>query len=215
MKPSHLFFDLDGTVTDPREGITRSISHALSTLNRPVPALESLAGFIGPPLAQTFRTLLATTDDALIRSAVHAYRERFASTGIFENRVYPGIPTALEALASRGFQLYLVTSKPAVYAQRIVEHFALAKYFATIYGPALRDLNGDKVRFVRRALEAERLDPTTVAVIGDRKEDMVGARQNGVSSVGVTWGYGSREELEGADHIVNSPSELVSWLGAV
>src|SRR5882672_28539 len=111
MKPFHLFLDLDGTVTDSREGIIRSISHALVVLNRPAPALESLTRFIGPPLAQTFRTLLATTDEALIRSAVDAYRVRFASVGIFENRVYPEIPATLNDLANQGFQLYLVTSK--------------------------------------------------------------------------------------------------------
>jgi phosphoglycolate phosphatase len=215
LKASHLFLDLDGTLTDPREGIVRSISHALTVLKRPAPALESLTRFIGPPLAETFRTLLVTNDEALIRSAVHAYRERFASVGIFENLVYPEIPAALNVLANRGFQLYLVTSKPTVYAQRIVEHFGLARFFVRIYGPALDELNENKGSLVRRALVAEKLDAGTVAVIGDRQDDVRAARENGASSVGVTWGYGSREEPEGADHTVSSPSQLVSWLGAV
>lgn len=212
MNPSHLFFDLDGTVTDPREGIVRSISHALTAMNRMAPSPETLSRFIGPPLAKTFESLLATTDQSVIRAAIDAYRERFSTIGILENRIYPEIPATLKSLGDVGFTLYLVTSKPAVYAERIVEHFSLAGHFARIYGPALGDLNGTKVVLVRRALAAERLDPTAVAVIGDRGDDLVGARENGVRFVAVTWGYGSHNELEGADFIVNSPMELKSPL---
>jgi phosphoglycolate phosphatase len=215
LKVSHLFLDLDGTLTDPREGITRSIAHALSALHRPVPALESLARFIGPPLAQSFGTLLGTTDEVIVRSAVHAYRGRFSSTGILENRVYPDIPHTLAVLAGRGFRLYIATSKPTVYAKRIVEHFGLARYFAAIYGPSLDDLNVSKTSLVRGALEAEGLDCATVAMVGDRKEDVLAGKANGVKAVGVTWGYGTPAELVDADQLVHSPTELVSWLVAV
>lgn len=214
MTPSHLFLDLDGTVTDPRDGIVRSISHALTQLNRAVPTPESLERFIGPPLAKVFESLLATTDQAMIRSAIEAYRERFAAVGIFENRVYSEIPSALDRLTHRGFVLCLVTSKPAVFAERIVEHFGLARHFARIYGPALDDLDEDKVSLIRRTLTTEQLDPSVVAVIGDRREDVIGARDNRARSIAVTWGYGSREELANADEIVDSPAELVSLLCA-
>lgn len=212
MRPTHLFLDLDGTLTDPREGIVRSIAHALAAMGRPVPAPESLTQFIGPPLGSVFQTLLATDDPHVIRTAVAAYRERFASIGILENRVYQGISEALEALANMGLVLYVVTSKPKVYAERIVEHFGLMKHFTAIYGPTLDDLGGDKTTLIRTALDGEALEPRTVAMVGDRRDDVSGAKANGVQAVAVTWGFGNLEELEGADHLVHSPPELVAWV---
>jgi phosphoglycolate phosphatase len=212
---SHLFLDLDGTLTDPREGIVRCIAHALATLKRPMPVDHALERFIGPPLARTFETLLGTTDDVLIRAAVEAYRDRFGSIGIFENRVYPEIPSALAVLTDRGFTLHLVTSKPGVFARRILDHFRLSTYFAGIHGPELDDMNQAKATLVGRALSTEHLAPDAAVMIGDRREDIEGARANGVRSIGVTWGYGSREELEaaGADLIVSSVPELLSSVG--
>src|SRR2546428_618254 len=128
MTTTHLFLDLDGTVTDPREGIVRCISHALTVLKRPATPPEHLQRFIGPPLAQTFQTILGTTDEALIRSAIAAYRERFTSIGILENQLYPDIPAALALLTQRGFTLYLLTSKPKIFASRIVDQFGLSAY---------------------------------------------------------------------------------------
>jgi len=214
---SHLFLDLDGTVTDPRDGIVRCISHALRTLKKPIPADHALERFIGPPLARTFETLLGTTDEAVVRSAIQAYRDRFSSIGIFENRLYPEIPSALSVLTSRALMLYLVTSKPTVFARRILDHFGLSQYFKGIYGPELGDMNHSKGSLVGHALATERLAPGAAVMIGDRKEDIEGAKANGVRSIGVTWGYGSREELEaaGADHIVASVPELLVCLGAV
>ena len=215
--PSQLFLDLDGTITDPRDGIVRSISHALAALNRPIPAESSLERFIGPPLARVFETLLDSTDPALVGSSIEAYRERFSTVGIFENRVYPEIPAALAALTRRGFSLLLVTSKPAVFARRILDHFELAPYFTGVYGPGLEERKYTKGTLVSRALAAGAIAPAAAVMIGDRKDDIEGARENGVSSIGVTWGYGSREELElaGADRIVDSVPELLSMLGAV
>ena len=214
MTKPHLFLDLDGTLTDPREGIVRCLAHALNSLNRPAPAAHELERFIGPPLGETFQILLRTTDDALVRSAIAAYRERFRSIGVFENRVYPDIPPALALLAQRGFTLSLLTSKARVFASQIVEHFGLSAYFVSVYGPELDDLTSTKVALLRHALANEQLDARAVVVVGDRKEDVTAGRQNGAISVGVTWGYGSREELEtaGADHIVGSVADLVSWL---
>jgi phosphoglycolate phosphatase len=210
-----LFFDLDGTLTDPREGIVRSIAHALATLERPIPTDGVLERFIGPPLARTFETLLETRDEALIRAAIEAYRRRFASIGIFENRVYPEVPSALSTLTARAFTLHLVTSKPNVFAHRILDHFRLSTHFTGIHGPDLDDMRSGKATLVGRALAVERLAPGAAVMIGDRGEDVEGARANGVRSIGVTWGYGSRAELEaaGADEIVSSVTELLASLG--
>jgi len=214
---SHLFLDLDGTVTDPRDGIVRCISHALATLKRPTPADHTLERFIGPPLPRVFETLLGTTDEVLVSAAIKAYRDRFSSIGLLENRVYPEIPSALSVLTGRGVTLYLVTSKPTVFARRILDHFGLSTYFTRIYGPDLDDMKYSKASLVGRALATERLAPGAVTMIGDRREDIEGAKANRVRSIGVTWGYGSREELEaaGADHVVSSVPELLVALGAV
>jgi phosphoglycolate phosphatase len=211
---SHVFFDLDGTLTDPRDGIVRCIAHALATLDRPVPPDRDLERFIGPPLARTFELLLDTTDAALVGSAIEAYRARFTSTGIFENRVYREIPGALAQLATRGVTLCLVTSKPTVFARRVLDHFRLSPYFARVHGPDLDDTTYTKATLVARALEAGRLPPHAAVMIGDRAHDIEGARTNGVRSIGVTWGYGSRAELEaaGADVVVDDVSELLSSL---
>ncbi len=211
MRPPHLFLDLDGTLTDPRDGITGSITHALSALGRPAPTVESLTRFIGPPLGRVFQALLATEDPEVIRAAVAAYREHFTSVGILENRPYPQVPETLKSLYGLGYTLYVVTSKPRVYAVRIVEYLDLAKYFTSVYGPALDDHNGDKATLIRNALTHEGINPSAATMVGDRGEDVRGARENGVGTIGVTWGFGTPEELKDADRIVHSPSELVGW----
>jgi len=145
-----------------------------------------------------------------------AYRARFSSVGIFENRVYPDVPRALRSLRRAGRTLHVVTSKPAVFARRIVRHFDLGDYFRSICGPELDDPSPDKHSLIRRTLEAEGLESRDAVMIGDRKHDIEGARHNGVASVGVTWGYGSLAELTAAapDHLVGSADELVRLLGA-
>jgi len=213
---SSIFLDLDGTLTDSREGIVRSISHALAILRKPSPPHHDLEPFIGPPIARCFEILLGTTDEGLIGAAIEAYRDRFSSIGIFENRVYPSIPSALEELTNRGFTLYLVTSKPTVFACRILDHFGLSPYFARVHGPELDDTKHTKALLIGRVLATEDLPASSVVMVGDRQDDIEGAKTNGVRSIGVTWGYGSREELEaaGADHIVDSVPELLGLVGA-
>ena len=212
---SSIFLDLDGTLIDPREGIVRSLSHALTILQKRTPPHHDLERFIGPPLARSFEILLGTTDEGLISAAIEAYRHRFGSIGIFENRVYPGVPSALAELTNRAFTLYLVTSKPTVFARRILDLFGLSPYFARVYGPELDDMQCTKASLVGRVLAIEGLAPSSVVMIGDRKDDIEGAKINRISSIGVTWGYGSRGELEaaGADHIVNSVPDLLSVVG--
>jgi phosphoglycolate phosphatase len=209
-----IFFDLDGTLTDPRDGIVGCIRHAMSALGRDLPESENLDGFIGPPLFRTFGTLLEPTDSETIERAIAAYRERFATVGILENRVYAGIPEALATLVRAGHRLHVVTAKPAPYANRILRHFELANYFASVVGPSLDDRDIRKTFLVRDALAASGADPSTVTMVGDRGEDVSGARENGVRAIAVAWGYGSRAELEAArpDRLVDSVIELLGVL---
>lgn len=210
----HLFFDLDGTLTDSREGIVRSIQHALTTLGHPSPDVGDLRRFVGPPLVEAFQVLLATRDEKLLAAAIASYRDRFGRVGMLENRVYPSIPPALRALQGAGKTLYVVTSKPAVFARRIIEHFGLDRYFASVHGPDLDDPSPDKESLIGRALKLEGLDPLSVVMIGDREQDIRGARRQGIASVAVAWGYGSLQELEaaGPDRIVSSVTELLAFL---
>lgn len=210
--PGHvdIFFDLDGTLTDPGIGITRCIQHALVSLGRPAPDLELLRPCVGPPLHSSFAELLETQDPPMIAEAIRLYRERYAPVGMFENRVYEDVPAGLETLLQAGHRLWVVTSKPHVFARQIVEHFGIAGYFESVYGSELSGENVDKADLIRHVLEQESLAPEHVWMIGDRRHDIEGARQNGVDAIGVLWGYGSREELlaAGPRRVVGSMTEL-------
>jgi phosphoglycolate phosphatase len=178
-----------------------------------VPPEESLIQFIGPPLGTVFERVLRTDDRDLIQSAVDAYRERFAAVGFLESHVYHGIPGVLASLQTLGIAMHVVTSKPAEYAERIVRHHGLDRYVADVFGPPLSALYESKGALIRRALSTGRIETEGVMMVGDRKEDVAGEQENGIGSVGVTWGYGSREELVGADRVIDSPSELVELVG--
>ncbi|KLK92140.1 HAD family hydrolase [Microvirga vignae] len=201
-------FDLDGTLTDPKAGITRSIQYALERLGHPVPEADALTWMIGPPLISGFTKLLGGAENA--PEAVHLYRERFSDVGLFENEVYPDIPAILEALHEAGFRLFVATSKPHVFAKRIIDHFGLSRFFREVYGSELDNRNADKRDLIRHILDRERLDPATAVMIGDREHDAIGARANGIAAIGVTWGYGSRQELldSGVACLVEKPRDL-------
>jgi phosphoglycolate phosphatase len=205
-----VLLDLDGTLTDPRPGIVGCIRHALQGLAHPCPPDDELVACIGPPLRGTFGSLLATTDPAVIERAMALYRERFADVGLYENVVYAGIPSALDELGGVGGRLFVATSKPAVFAERIVRHFGLAHHFAGVYGPDLDGRFDDKADLLRHLLATERLDPGGVVMVGDRYADIRAGSANGVRSIGVLWGYGSREELleAGAAAVCAAPAEL-------
>ena len=205
-----VFFDLDGTLTDPRPGITECIRYALSGLGHAAPAVDDLLWCIGPPLPKTFATLLATTDSALVARAMALYRERFGTVGLFENALYPGIPEALAAVRAAGFATYVMTSKPHVYATRIVEHFALAPLFDRVYGSELDGTRVEKAELIAYALAEERLDPARVVMIGDREHDAIGAQRCGVRVIGVSYGYGTEAELRahGAEAIAHAPAAI-------
>jgi phosphoglycolate phosphatase len=205
-----VLFDLDGTLTDPKVGITRSIQHALRKRGRPVPDADSLESFIGPPLEQSFRERFAMSpDDA--RQAVADYREYFADTGLFENAVYPGIPELLQSLRAGGVRLALATSKPTPFAERILAHFALAPHFSAVVGSFLDGRRVEKRELIAAALATlDGVDRERVAHVGDRRHDIEGARANGVVAIAVGWGYGSRDELLAA-----RPSALAESVGAL
>jgi phosphoglycolate phosphatase len=203
------FFDLDGTLTDPAVGITRSLQHALERLGRKAPHAAALTRFIGPPLRETFAELLATTDERLIEDAVGCYRARFGTVGLFENEVYVGIPEVLEAVRAR-HRAFVVTSKPHVYARRIVDHFGLAPWLEGVFGSELSGENTDKRDLLRLALRHLGASSADAWMVGDRGTDVAGARANQVAALAVAWGYGGTAELLAArpDRIVASPMEL-------
>lgn len=208
----HILFDLDGTLTDSYQGITKCISHALETMGRPVPPPMSLRWCIGPPLKQSFSKLLDTDNEPLIQEALSIYRERFGSIGLFENEVYDNIPETLKTLQDHNHTLYVATSKPRIYAERIIDHSSLRQYFNGVYGSELDGTRSDKSSLISHILQSESINSSQAAMIGDREYDMIGAKGNGVRGFGVLWGFGTKEELEdsGAYTCINKPEDLVA-----
>lgn len=194
----NIVFDLDGTLTDPRQGILACFKYALHVLHVDIPTDRDLEGFIGPPLHESFSKLFGPSNSARIGQAVSLYRERFAVKGVFENNVYPGINEALAQLRDGGARLSVATVKPRVFAERIVEHFGLARFFDAVYGGELDGTNADKRDLLAYLLKAQSLSPTDTVLIGDRAHDVLAAKANDVFPIGVLWGYGSREELTSA-----------------
>ncbi len=213
----HLFFDLDGTLTDPRDGITRCIAHALEQLGRQPPPLAALERYIGPSLFLSFRELLGTEDEERVRAAVAAYRERYTDTGLYENRVHEGIPAVLDGFRRDGHRMLVVTTKPTVFARRVVEHFGLADYFADVVGAHLDGSRSGKAELIGHALEHHGLVPADCVMIGDRRDDIRGARRTDMDSIGVLWGFGSAAELReaGAGALCEHPSELPPEVAAL
>jgi phosphoglycolate phosphatase len=212
-----LLFDLDGTLTDPLPGIGRCIQHAMQCLGREVPPDGELGRFVGPPLRGTFAELLITNDPEMIAQAVSHYRDRFATVGLYENAVYPEVPAGLAELSAAGHRLRVVTSKPEVYARRIVEHFGLGCFFLDVHGSELDGRNVDKADLIAVVLEQARIPAAGAWMIGDRAQDLRGGRRNGLHTAGVLWGYGSEPELraEQPDLLVASMGELVTALRRV
>lgn len=209
-----LLLDLDGTLTDPGPGIARCLQHALSALGAAVPSEQELGWCVGPPLGGTLAQLLGSSDPEVLDRALGLYRERFVAVGMFENSVYPGVVTGLSQLKSAGHQLWVVTSKPHVYARSILSHFGLSEAFVSVYGSELSGENSDKVELIRHVLSVERFEEEP-RMVGDRRHDIEAAHANGLLAVGVLWGYGTREELEasGADMLVSSMDQLCEWAG--
>ena len=212
----YILFDLDGTLTDPKLGITSSVQYALRALGIEEPSLDRLEPFIGPPLADSFREFYGLEGERLA-TAIDKYRERFATQGIFENEIYPGIPQMLADLKAKGKKLAIASSKPTLFVEQILEHFEIRKYFDHVVGSNMDGTRGTKEEVVEETLRqmltvemtpAQKRD--AVAMVGDRKFDIEGARAHGITSVGVLFGYAPEGELEeaGADYIVNSVRSL-------
>ncbi|MBD9396880.1 HAD family hydrolase [Pseudomonas sp. PDM11] len=196
MQQRTVLFDLDGTLTDPREGITRSVQYALSKLDIHEPDLVALEHFIGPPLLQCLMHAYSLSE-ARAWEAVNHYRDRFREVGLYENQLFDGVIELLQLLQEQGRTLYIATSKPTVFASEIARHFDFARYFKAIYGSELDGTRTNKVELIAHLLEQEGLDPADTLMIGDRKHDLIGAHSNGVRAVAVGYGFGSLEELSG------------------
>jgi len=183
-------------------------------MEQPYPLDASLDWCIGPPLLESFARLLQSDDPQLGQEALRLFRERFGTVGLFENTPYPSIPQVLSALQAAGLRLFIATSKPAVYAEQIVQHFDLARFFPVVYGSELDGRLTHKSDLIRHVLQQEKLDPQHTLMIGDREHDILGAKANDVVAAGVTWGYGSPEELSaaGANTLLHQPADLLHFL---
>lgn len=210
MKYKYILFDLDGTLTDPKIGITKSVKYALNKYNIEVESLDDLIKFIGPPLKDSFMEYYCF-DEERANKAIEYYREYFKDKGIFENGVYEGIPELLKKLKDNGFIIAIATSKPTVFAETIVEHFGLKEYFHMVEGSNLdgtRTSKGEVISYVLEQLNINNLEE--VVMIGDRKHDIIGAQENNIDSIAVLYGYGDLEEFQEASptYIVDSVSDL-------
>lgn len=217
MKPSDfatLLLDLDGTLTDSAPGITASVRHAIGGMGLALPEGLDLRVFVGPPLHASFMKYLSLDDEGATR-AVGFYREYYREKGIFDNSVYPGVAESLAELKRRGKTILLATSKPQNYAGEILAHFSLAGFFDAVHGTAMdasKSTKADVIRAALAGLTAKTPEGDARArclMVGDRKEDIVGARECGIASCGALWGYGSREELAGANYVISGIKELI------
>lgn len=208
-----ILFDLDGTLTDPATGITNSVFYALSQMGYELPARESLLDWIGPPLAESFRNRFGMNESQIER-AVSLYREYFSERGLYENELYSGVDHMLRRLKDLGRQIYLATSKPEIFARRILEHFGIDQSFDFIGGATLDHERNEKADVIRYVLQRTRSLPQDCVMVGDRKHDIYGAHQCKIPTIGVTYGYGNRSELTsaGAEYIVESIAELTEFL---
>lgn len=214
MNKEFIFFDLDGTLTDPALGITNSLMHAMRKLGLPEASREELYKFIGPPLVEMMMQEFGFTKEKATEGLA-LYREYFSVKGLFENEVYPGIPELLASLQNAGYKLVLATSKPEKFARQILEHFDLAKYFYFIGGSDMAETRSTKEAVIEYDLAAiGNPDPSACIMVGDRKYDVIGARAYGMDCIGVLFGYGSREELADANaaYVAETVAELGEFL---
>lgn len=211
-----VLFDLDGTLTDPKVGITRSIQYALAKFKIDEPYVDKLIAFIGPPLVESFKVYYGF-DDRQAWEAREYYREYFAVKGIYENAVYPGIPALLSALSRQGKRLMVATSKPTLYAEEIVKHFGLAPFFELVAGSHMDGTRTDKLEVIEYVItHLSGVARERIVMVGDRKYDIIGAQKAGVDSLAVVYGYGELAELkqEKPTYIAHTVAELAGMLGA-
>ncbi|TWI73036.1 phosphoglycolate phosphatase [Desulfobotulus alkaliphilus] len=202
-------FDLDGTLTDPKEGITKSVQYALNKMGIIEENLENLIHFIGPPLKHSFMTHYGFSEGQAME-AIACYREYFTDRGMFENFCFKGIDRILNGLVQEKKKLFVATSKPTVFAKTITDTFGLSSYFEEVVGSELDGSRCEKASVIRYIFDHHGIEKAKTLMIGDREHDVIGARENGIASLGVGFGYGSREELEkaGADFFAASLPDL-------
>lgn len=209
-----ILFDLDGTLTESGEGITKSVQYALEKIGKPEPDREKLRVFVGPPLLEQFMKY-ADLDEETARQAVTFYRERYSVTGIFENRPYEGIKELLEALENRGYILAVASSKPEYFVEKILDYFDMSRYFKVVVGSEMNGGRTKKADVIQEALKRLNMENhrEQVIMVGDKEHDVFGAKQAGVSCVAVSYGYGTMDELVNAEplQIVNSPAQLLDF----
>ena len=213
MKYSWVLFDLDGTLTDPGIGITNSVMYALNKYGIKETNRSALYKFIGPPLRDSFMNYYGLSEEEAWK-CVELYREYFGVKGLFENQVYEGISQLLERIKAAGIGLLVATSKPTEYSIRILEKFDLLKYFDYVSGSEMNEGNADKGTIIKNALEWANADRDKVLMVGDRCFDVIGAKANGVDSVGVLYGYGDQKELEeaGATYICQRVEDIAECI---
>ena len=202
-------FDLDGTITDSGPGIMNAIRYAVKKRGLPDVPEEVLRSFIGPPLKEQFRSVFGLSDEEGT-IMVATYREYYGEKGIFENRVYDGVPEVFQKLQEAGVRILMATSKPEKYAKQIAEHFGFAKYFDFIGGACMDGRRTDKHDVIEYVIDSCKVCRENTVMIGDRRHDMIGASKAGIRSIGALYGYGSRDELEkvGADMIAVTPDDI-------
>ena len=203
-------FDLDGTLIDSAPGILNSVEYALTKMGLDIPPRSELLGFIGPPLLRSFMSIIGLSEADATR-AIATYREYYAEKGSLECEVYDGVPALLQDLRERGVTCVVATCKPHFFANKILAHFALDPYFAFVSGPEINGTRGEKHEVIAHAMETLGIaSPTEILMIGDRDNDVLGAKKLGIDCAGALWGFGSREELtqSGAKYVCPAPSEV-------
>lgn len=206
-----LYFDLDGTLIDPTDGIGAGVRAAFAALGEPPPSAAQIRGCIGPPLRESLGNLLGPARRGLVEDAVRLFREVYGTTALLECALYPGVAAALAAAGAAGFRSYIVTSKPRPFAERIAAALGLDAHLAGVYGAELDGRFDDKALLLTHVLETEGLTTTPGVMVGDRSHDVRAARAAGVWALGVTWGFGTPDELRaaGADALCDTAPELL------
>lgn len=211
-----VLFDLDGTLTESGDGITRSVQYALEKIGKPEPDVEKLEVFIGPPLMEQFMKY-AGIDEETARNAVEIYRERYSVTGMYENRLYPGVEEMLAELKRKGYKLALASSKPGFYVMQILDYFRIYEYFDVIVGSEMDGERSKKTEVIEETLRRLNMEKhrDQVIMVGDKEHDVYGAREAGLDCIAVTYGYGSKEELDVAAPVYQAASteEILHFFG--